>query len=194
MQHHDLSEDLHWPGRANCIEGIEEHLNVAAGLARALWTAIDGIGSDIDPRDKVALYELSGCVSDHASAARYAYYISHESDAAAAPADDPIFAAIKAHQAAWATLSNAGDRTDTVLVAQLGGKVTEKDRAAFEAARGEEAAVRETLVATSPTTKAGARAALEWLFKYDDGCEPSATYRFIETLLASPVLASEARA
>jgi hypothetical protein len=66
---------LHRPDRADHIDSLEEHLNIAARLARALWElAASPDLSTEDDRSREALQELAGMVSDHASAARYAFY------------------------------------------------------------------------------------------------------------------------
>ncbi len=66
---------LHHPGRADHMDSLEEHLNIAARLARALWElAASPDLSTEDDRSREALQELAGMVADHASAARYAFY------------------------------------------------------------------------------------------------------------------------
>ncbi len=66
---------LHLPSRADHHESLEEHLNVAARLSRALWELM--ISHDLDTEDERtldALKELASTVADHASAARYVFY------------------------------------------------------------------------------------------------------------------------
>ncbi|MGD9542228.1 hypothetical protein [Methylocystis sp.] len=70
----NFSKDLHWPGRADCLEDIEQHLNTASRLARALWIALTVGDFAGDERDVDALCELASAVSDHTSAARFAFY------------------------------------------------------------------------------------------------------------------------
>ena len=66
---------LHRPDRADHIDSLEEHLNIAARLARALWElAASPDLSTEDDRSREALQELAAMVADHASAARYAFY------------------------------------------------------------------------------------------------------------------------
>ncbi|WP_036286394.1 hypothetical protein [Methylosinus sp. PW1] len=79
------ADRLHWPGRAHFLQSVEQHACQAAGLARALWNAIEGLDGDIDERDKMALYELAGAVSDHASATLYALYREDDLRRAARP-------------------------------------------------------------------------------------------------------------
>jgi hypothetical protein len=66
---------LHRPDRADHIDSLEEHLNIAARLSRAMWElAASPDLSTEDDRSREALQELAGMVADHASAARYAFY------------------------------------------------------------------------------------------------------------------------
>jgi hypothetical protein len=61
---------LHSPMRADHLESLEEHLNSAASLSRALWIALSNEDCDgLEERSRVALLELAGVVADHASAA-----------------------------------------------------------------------------------------------------------------------------
>jgi hypothetical protein len=131
-------DELHHPARAGSMESLEEHLTTAANLARALWNAIDGLDSGTDERDKLALYELAGAVADHASAARYAFYLQDERSAARAIEDietDPVFPALEE----WKRLRDA-EGSDAA--------------AAFEA---------NVLLKTYPTSGAGALALLRFL-------------------------------
>ena len=66
---------LHHPSRADHHESLEEHLNIAARLSRALWELM--ISHDLDTEDERtldALKELASTVADHSSAARYVFY------------------------------------------------------------------------------------------------------------------------
>jgi hypothetical protein len=112
--------------------------------------------------------------------------------AGAVAGNDPIFAAIERHKSAWRAFLPTCDLTDEVLAKQQGREVSEADEAAYEAAGDAETEALDALVETAPTTKAGARAAIEWLNEYDRGCEPREVGRFAMTLLRSPVLQSEA--
>jgi hypothetical protein len=98
---------------------------------------------------------------------------------------DPIIAAIARHRESWQAFEAACHRTDSVLAEQQGREVTQDDEVTNDA---EEIAL-DNLLATPPTTKAGARAALEHLIKYDRGCVPRAVGAFAATLLLSLVLA-----
>ena len=111
--------------------------------------------------------------------------------AGAVAGNDPIFAAIERHKAAWSAFLPTCDLTDEVLAKQQGREVSEADEAAHEAADDAESEALDALVETAPTTKAGARAAIEWLIEYNRGCEPRDIGRFAMTLLRSPVLQSE---
>jgi hypothetical protein len=77
-----VTRTLHWPARADHLEDLENHLGVAARLSRALWLALQGDARE-DQRDLEALRELASAVSDHASAARYAFYKGDENRAEA---------------------------------------------------------------------------------------------------------------
>ena len=92
--------------------------------------------------------------------------------AGAVAGNDPIFAAIERHKAAWSAFLPTCDLTDEVRAKKEGREVTQTDRAAHEAAGDAEIEALEALVETAPTTKAGARATIEWLNEYDRGCEP----------------------
>jgi len=70
----DDPEFLQQPARAHRLESLEEHLNAAARLSRALWCTLESDRLFSDRRDQEALAELASQVSDHASAARYAFY------------------------------------------------------------------------------------------------------------------------
>jgi hypothetical protein len=113
----------------------------------------------------------------------------------AAPADaDPIFAAIDRHKVAERAFLVTCNLTDEVQAEREGREVTEADHAAWDSARDVEEAALQALIETAPTSKAGARAAIEWLAHYDRGCEPRHVGQFAMTLLSSPVLADlEAR-
>jgi hypothetical protein len=71
----DDARMLHRPCRADHLENLEEHLNIAARLSRALWElAASPDLSTEDERSREALQELAAMVADHASAARYVFY------------------------------------------------------------------------------------------------------------------------
>lgn len=111
----------------------------------------------------------------------------------AAAAGDPIFAAIDRHKAAWAEFSATCDLTDEVLAEHQGREITKADRAAYRAADRAEDEARDALVATVPTTKAGALAVMAWLHEFDTECEPGTTGKFVATLMRSPIFATEAQ-
>jgi hypothetical protein len=66
---------LHSPNAAEHHNTLEEHLNIAARLARALWemTSSDALDTQ-DERDLDALRELASMVAEHASLARFVYF------------------------------------------------------------------------------------------------------------------------
>jgi len=102
---------------------------------------------------------------------------------------DPIFAAIERHKAAERAFLVTCDLTDEVRAEREGREVTEADEASRESAREVEEAALQALIETAPTSKAGARAAIEWLAYYDRGCAPRHVGQFAMTLLMAPVLA-----
>lgn len=64
---------LHVPGRKDHLEDVDNHLNSAARLARALWNALSNPELDFsDERDREAMIELASIVADHTSAAEAA--------------------------------------------------------------------------------------------------------------------------
>lgn len=64
---------LHIPGRADNLDDVDNHLNTAARLSRALWNALGNPDLDLkDERDREALMELASMVADHTSAAELA--------------------------------------------------------------------------------------------------------------------------
>jgi hypothetical protein len=76
---------LHFPGRKDNLGDIYDHLNAAARLSRALWTALNNSDLDLaDERDREAMIELASIVADRTSAAEAAFYKKEldESDAA----------------------------------------------------------------------------------------------------------------
>ena len=105
------------------------------------------------------------------------------------PHADPIIAAIARHRELWLAFEVACNRTDSVLADEQGREVTQEDEDVYAETRDAEEIAMDNLLATPPTTKAGARAALEYLLHYDRGCEPRAVGAFAATLLRSPILA-----
>ena len=100
---------------------------------------------------------------------------------------DPIFAAMERLKTAWAAYSDSCDLTDNVAREEKGETVSEADEAIHELARAEWDEAEAAFVATIPTTLAGARAAIAYLIKYDDGCVPDVSGSFLPSLLASPI-------
>jgi hypothetical protein len=98
--------------------------------------------------------------------------------------EDPIFEAISRRNERFRLFSALSDRHDVE-----GRGETRADKAATEAASNAETEAVEALIATAPQTIAGLRAAIKHLAKYDDGCEPVASGRFLRALMKSPLLA-----
>jgi hypothetical protein len=70
---------LHLPARADHLEGMDQHLNKAARLSRALWIALGNEElSSGDLRSRDALLELASQVADHASAAEFLFQTQAE--------------------------------------------------------------------------------------------------------------------
>jgi hypothetical protein len=101
---------------------------------------------------------------------------------------DPIFAAIKRHNAAWKAFGDTCSRTDNVVAENEGREVTEADEAAWSAANEAEEDAFEALITLPPVTMPGLRAAVHYFIEFETACVPGATDRFLTALLASPLL------
>jgi hypothetical protein len=82
---------------------------------------------------------------------------------------DMIFAAIARHEATEARFCAACKLTDKIAAKREGRVVTSADEAEFEAASSANDCALDVLAATAATTKAGARAGLDYLINLDDG-------------------------
>jgi hypothetical protein len=102
---------------------------------------------------------------------------------------DPIFAAIKRHNAAWKAFGDTCPRIDEVIARNEGREVTDADEAAYEAANQYEEDAFEALITLPPVTLPGFRAAVHYFIEFETDCIPGATDKFLAALLASPVLA-----
>jgi hypothetical protein len=80
-----------------------------------------------------------------------------------APSDDPVFAAIERHKAAYARFCDACGLADTIVAKNEGREVTDADEAEREAADTAEAEALEALLDCPLSTPAGSRAMLEYL-------------------------------
>jgi hypothetical protein len=105
-----------------------------------------------------------------------------------AKGEDPILDAISRHNPRFRLFCALSDRADVENRTS-----TKADKVATEAASEAETEALEALIGTAPHTIAGLRAAIEHLAKYDDGCEPVASGRFLRALMNSPLLAGGAR-
>jgi hypothetical protein len=101
---------------------------------------------------------------------------------------DPIFAAIKRHNAAWKAFGDTCSRTDNVVAENEGREVTEADEAAWSAANEAEENAFEALITLPPVTLPGFRAAVHYFIEFETECIPGATDKFLSALLASPLL------
>jgi hypothetical protein len=79
MDDDDLRELMHAPLRADNLLSMEEHLNCAAYLTRAMWlvTTSSELNTE-DKRDHDAIRELASVAAEHVSAARYLFYRKNE--------------------------------------------------------------------------------------------------------------------
>lgn len=103
--------------------------------------------------------------------------------------DDPIFTAIDRHRFAWRALSQANDGICPVLAKEHDRKVSKADQVLYAAADKEESEALDALLGTAPTSKAGIRAAIEYLSEFDVTGFPDNLAAFHVSLLRSPVLA-----
>jgi hypothetical protein len=106
--------------------------------------------------------------------------------AAMAALPDPIFAAIERHRSTWAAVEAMAPIVDEVAAMRKGRKVTQADWEASERASAMDEQALNLLLNTAPTTAAGMRAAIQYLFGYDDGRLPENIGQFLVSLLKSP--------
>lgn len=100
---------------------------------------------------------------------------------------DPVFAAIKRHNAAWRLWSDAISRSDRAEARAEGREVTDADVEAFDAATdAERDAFREFIKLSSPVTVPG-------FLAFEDEWPPGSIETFLTTLLASPLLGRASR-
>jgi hypothetical protein len=102
---------------------------------------------------------------------------------------DPIFSAIGRHREALAALESTCPRADNVVAKQHGRIVTRADERAVNAADRREAKALRELLATTPVTVDGARAAMQYLIDFD-GPDSSASGQFLPALMKSALLAA----
>jgi hypothetical protein len=101
-----------------------------------------------------------------------------------AKAADPIFDLIEAHRTAWARIVDAQKNLQSAL---------SKDAFTVEIeARGREVDdAWDKLLKTPPATPGGARAIIEYLIEWDKESDPETSYKYLSTLLLSPIFAEE---
>lgn len=76
MDKEEYRKEMQSQSMADHIQDVEEHLNRAAWLTRALWLAMSSTClTTEDKRDQDALQELANVAAEQASAARYAWYL-----------------------------------------------------------------------------------------------------------------------
>jgi hypothetical protein len=95
---------------------------------------------------------------------------------------DPIFAAIERHREAHASFTEQ---------CRLEGTAKARKRA-YRAADAAEARALRELLATTPLTSGGARAAMKYLVAFDaaDSCRPAVAGKFCPALMNSALLAA----
>jgi len=108
---------------------------------------------------------------------------------------DPIFPAIDRHRRLEVAFGDTCKLTDKVAAQEEGRTITPADYEIFERAEDAADEALEVLIATTPTTVAGVRAMLTYVFDHrifgwqdeerDDAC--------LASILRSPVLAEDAR-
>jgi hypothetical protein len=134
--------------------------------------------SEVGPTRRAALYALTGASALAIPAI----------NALAAATPDPVFPAIQRHQAACKAVAVWLPAIDEVAVARKGHEVSQADREAFERTMAFEDQSFLELLATSPTSLAGMRAAIEYMLAFEDGFLSESARPFLATLLKSPLL------
>ena len=103
---------------------------------------------------------------------------------------DPIFGLIEKHFAANYAYGDAAVRCDDVAATAEGREITDADRAAFNAAVGDEvAACGAVLSAVATTTPAGIRAAISWILRIEGHSMPDTCYDLLTALEHAQALA-----
>jgi len=107
------------------------------------------------------------------------------------PEPDPIFPAIDRHRRLETAFCDVCPLTDEVVAEQEGREITAADHEIHGRAEAEADAALEMLVETVPTTAAGIRAMLTYVFDHRifGWCDPERDDACIASVLRSPVLA-----
>ena len=92
---------------------------------------------------------------------------------------DPVLAIVTKLRAAWHRLGEVNEEAK-----RCEGPLVDEVHGAVDAAKAE-------LLETTPTTLAGARAAIAWLVEYDEPNIPETSGAFLRTLSRSPIFAQE---
>jgi hypothetical protein len=109
--------------------------------------------------------------------------------AARAATADPVLAAIERHSAAWTVVGALSPSIDDVAAMRKGRQVARAEWDAYERASASEESALDDLLATTPATAVGMRAAIAYLVSFDDGRLPDNLGLFLATLLRSPLFA-----
>jgi hypothetical protein len=103
---------------------------------------------------------------------------------------DPVIATICRHQAARTIPGHLCRAIDDVAASRCGRTVTRSDREAYDTASLIEGQVLAELVATSPASVTGMRAAIAYFLDFEDEILVDCARPFLATLLSSPALSS----
>jgi hypothetical protein len=152
----------------------------AKGLAALVEMAADHAEAFRDYDSGVGIAHLMKEVAEDAD--RLFEYIRRQDLMAAGHIQDPIFAAIERHKTIYQRLDVACGRSDEAEARAEGRAVTDEDRLACEVAHQNETKALEALAKTAPTTKAGLRAAIDYIAKMDDASKAPVMPTFVETV------------
>jgi hypothetical protein len=95
---------------------------------------------------------------------------------------DPIFPAIDRHKMLHQRFEDICRRTDEAAAEREGRVVTDEDRSEWKFADRIEQDALQALVETKPATRAGVKAAIEYLSQVESGGEPGLLAKFAMTL------------
>jgi hypothetical protein len=169
-KHHNLTSGL---------LGMESDLHRVPRLLEGIGAiALGGLeaSNGIDRAECEAIYEIVACAVESAKRTFKAWQGALERPKGSSEdmfEDDPIFVAIDRHRAANA----AWNAIDGDVDPKADGLASIAEKEAIE-----------DVITTAPETILGLRAAIEYLARYDSGCEPTASGRFLKAALKSPVL------
>jgi hypothetical protein len=162
---YELAHDLR-----HRAKGLAALVEMAAGHAEAFRDYDCGIG-------------VAHLIKDVAEDAELLFEcVRRENLIASGCLPDPIFVAIERHKMMYRQLDAACGRSDEAEARAEGRAVTDEDRLACEVAHQNETEALEALAKTAPTTKAGLRAAIDYIAKMDDASKAPVMPTFVETV------------